>query len=298
MSSSLFIAVGHDGLRMTSPDGRSWSEPQLGKEGETFRQVCVGPRRCVAAGGYGGKNIFSATSDGVQWEPSVSDAGYSRYVLGLVYGPAGFYGLSGDAGTVGNAKMEMLTSPDGVQWKKHPQDQARNVLRRAVIGHGLFVGIGDRGRRAWSTDGITWEDDKSSKPVDTLISLAFGAGRFVGVGLHGLRMSSADGKTWDDKQLGEEGEHLNSVLWTGEQFVAVGLGATYVSLDGQTWQRYANVDPPLSVAFGKLTTGERVFVGANWKGRLLRSGDGIAWEQTLRAPRHVEAVAFAAFADA
>jgi len=82
-----------------------------------------------------------------------------------------------------------------------------------------------------------------------------------------------------------EGEHLNAVVWANDRFVAVGAGATYFSADGRKWERKPNADAP--VAFG-----DGVFVGAKWKGRLMRSLDAVKWEEVHRAERHVEAVAF------
>ena len=46
----LFLAVGHDGLRMTSTDGSTWSNVATGKEGEVYRAACFG-RRAVRGGG-------------------------------------------------------------------------------------------------------------------------------------------------------------------------------------------------------------------------------------------------------
>jgi hypothetical protein len=119
------------------------------------------------------------------------------------------------------------------------------------------------------------------------VDVAFGGGVFVGVGLHGLRMSTRDGLKWSPRQVGEEGEHLNSVVWTGKRFVAVGAGATYESADGEAWTRKPNKNAPLTVAYGG-----GVFVGANWKGRLLRSTDAVEWVQVFKSERHVEAIAF------
>jgi len=68
----------------------------------------------------------------------------------------------------------------------------------------------------------------------------------------------------------------------------VGLGATYLSPDGRTWKREPNREAPLAVAFGG-----GVFVGTNWKGRILRSSDGIEWSQAHKAEYHLEAVAYA-----
>ena len=117
--------------------------------------------------------------------------------------------------------------------------------------------------------------------------MAFGKEVFVGVGLHGLRMWSEDGLKWSPRLAGEEGEHLNSIVWTGERFVAVGMGATYTSADGKQWERVANKDAPLTVAYGN-----GVFVGARWEGRIMRSTDGVQWKQVHKCDQHVEALAY------
>ena len=38
--------------------------------------------------------------------------------------------------------------------------------------------------------------------------------------------------------------------------------------------------------------GGGVFVGANWKGRLLRSEDAVEWREVFKSDRHIEAVCF------
>ena len=48
MGRAVFIAVGQDGLRSVSEDGKKWEPPQLGKEGETYRTVSVGRGRIAA----------------------------------------------------------------------------------------------------------------------------------------------------------------------------------------------------------------------------------------------------------
>ncbi len=100
-------------------------------------------------------------------------------------------------------------------------------------------------------------------------------------------MSSDDGLVWSEPQRGEEGEHLNTIIWTGAQFAAIGFGATYFSPDGVAWQKQANQNAPLTVAFG-----EGIYVGTQWKGRLLSSKDAIVWKDVHKTEQHVEAVCF------
>jgi hypothetical protein len=283
----LFVAVGQDGLRMTSPDGLTWSNVMTGKEGEVYRAVCFGGGRFAAVGSYGGSNIFAGTGDGLAWETRTLDAKYFKYLRGLGFGRGEFLAIGGDPGSVGASSPLLVRSADGVNWGDYVPFSGKNILRRMAFGDGRFVGVGDRGRRATSTDGLTWVDVPDVRAVDTLVDVAFGGGVFVGVGLHGLRMCTRDGLTWEHRQVGEEGEHLNSIVWTGDRFVSIGAGATYESVDGKGWSRRLNRDAPLTVAYGG-----GVFVGARWKGRMLRSTDAVEWVPVLKSDRHVEAIAF------
>ncbi len=283
----LFVAVGHDGLRMSSADGSTWSHSATGKEGEVYRAACFGGGRFVAVGSYGGSNIFAGSRDGVAWESKTLDAKYSKYLRGVGYGRGEFLAVGGDPGSVGSSSPLLVRSADGINWSDYVAFSGKNILRRVASGDGRFVGVGDRGRRATSTDGREWVDAPDVKAIDTLVDITFGGGVFVGVGLHGLRMSTRDGLAWGHRQVGEEGEHLNSVVWTGDRFVAVGAGATYESPDGEHWSRKPNRDAPLTVAHGG-----GVFVGAHWKGRILRSSDAVEWKQVHRSEHHVEAITF------
>jgi hypothetical protein len=284
---NLFVAVGHNGLRLVSENGSEWKNTLAGKEGETYRCVAFGNGRFVAIGSYGGANIFASTRDGAAWDTSTKDGKYSKYIRGLGFGKGGFVGIGGDPGSVGSSSPFVCRSTDGVKWGDYEEIPGKHILRRIAFGNERFVGVGDRGRRAASIDGREWKDAPDVKAIDTLVDVAYGKGVFVGVGLHGLRMASEDGLRWTDRQLGEEGEHLNTVVWAADRFVAVGAGATYVSTDGKTWKREPNRAAPPVVAFGG-----GVFVGSNWRGRLLRSTDGAAWREVHKCEHHVEALAF------
>ena len=284
----LYIAVGQNGQRIVSEDaGANWTRSEVGKEGETWRVITHGSGRFVAAGSFGGTNIFGTTTDGATWEFSRHEGNYSRYVRGIIFHNGQFVALGGDPGSVGVAKPFALISTDGKTWSNLIELPGKHILRRFAVGNGMIVGVGDRGRRAVSPDGKDWKDAPDVKAIDTLVDVAFGAGRFVGVGLNGLRMTSDDGLSWYNRLVGEEGEHLNSVLWTGKQFVAVGEGATFVSSDGYAWQRTANKDAPLTVAHGTDS-----YVGLNWKGRILRSTDAVGWQEVFKCPNNLESVAF------
>lgn len=285
-----FLAVGHHGLRFLSMNGKEWTQPQLSKEGDVFRFTRFGHGRFVALGTYGGDNIFASSADGQTWHTGKQDAKYAKYYRGLAFGDGKFVAVGGDPGAVGHGAPFLQTSTDGIDWSDAASIGGGFILRRLAYGNDRWVGIGDRGRRATSLDLKEWKDAAGNQPVNTLVDIAFGktpSGRsvFVGVGLHGLRMMTEDGLTWSKPERGEEGEHLNTILWTGERFAAIGAGATYFSADAVDWERKPNIDAPVAVAYR-----QNLFIGANWKGRLLRSSDAITWEQVHRAEHHVEAV--------
>jgi hypothetical protein len=287
MKSQLFVAVGQDGLRLASADGTAWGDKHTGKDGEVYRSAAFGNGLFVATGSYGGDNILAASPDGKVWKTSKQEAKYVKYIRGLTFGDGRFLALGGDPGSVGSSKPFVLFSKDGLTWDGPHDVPGKHILRRAVWGDGRFVAVGDRGRRAASPGGKEWKDAAEAKAIDTLVDVAFGNGVFVGVGLHGLRSSSKDGLTWTPAKRGEEGEHLNSVVFAKDTFVAIGAGATYLSKDGEVWERHANADAPQVACWG-----EGVFVGASWKGRLLVSSDGIKWKETHKATANVQAVAF------
>lgn len=284
---SFFVAVGHNGQRVVSGNGSDWKNLQLGKEGEVYRAVAFGAGVHVAVGNFGGSNLFAATRDGASWQVSTRDGQYKYYLRAVALGDGGFLGIGGDPGAVGSSSPFVVRSADGVTWTDYLPISGKNILRRVAWGAGRFVGVGDRGRRSVSSDGKDWKDAPATKAIDTLVDVAFGAGRFVGVGLHGLRSTTEDGLAWPHRFAGEEGEHINSVIWTGDRFVAVGQGATYFSPDGLEWTRKENHDAPLIAAFGA-----GVFVGTNWKGRILLSKDAVEWREVFKAEHHLEAVAF------
>ena len=285
----MFLAVGHNGLRMTSKDGQTWNKPELGKEGEVYRAAAFGNGHMVTIGSFGGENIMASSTDDAKWDLGKRDAKFSIYFRGLAFGDGTFMALGGDPGSVGAAKPFVAFTKDGVEWEDNLPIDGKYMLRRVTYGKNMWVGVGDRGRLASSPDGKTWKDTEGTKPIDTLVDVAFGADVFVGVGLHGLRRMSTDGVKWSEPIHGVEGEHLNSIVFAGRQFVAVGAGATYFSFDGKDWKRVPNQNAPTFAVFGG-----NVFLGTAWRGRILLSTDGVVWKDVHKSEYPIEAVAYGA----
>ena len=285
LTGPVFAAAGEDGMRCVSRDGRVWTNIQHGRDGESYSAIAFGNGRCVVAGRFGGSAPTAATEDGAAWQAATYDAKYSNYIQTLVFFKDRFLGIGGNF---------FIESDDGLKWgptKKFPEKKALfgidPTLHRFALGNGVLAGVGDFGNTIVTHDGRDWTFAPHTKPADALIDITFGNGMFVAGGLHGLRMRSQDGLTWTDRTPGEEGEHINFINFDGKRFVGVGQGATYISEDGLKWERIPNQSAPTIAAFGNDT-----YVGALWPGKLLRSTDGIKWEDVVELPQSVAALAF------
>src|ERR1700748_3149300 len=109
----MFLAVGHNGLRMTSKDGQTWSKPELGKEGQVYRAAAFGNGHTVAVGSFGGDNIMASSADGAKWDLGKRDAKYAHYFRGITFGNGEFVATGGDPGSVGAAKPFIAGTKDG-----------------------------------------------------------------------------------------------------------------------------------------------------------------------------------------
>ena len=147
MPTSLFMAVGLDGLRIASADGVKWTDAQTGREGESYRAVAFGNGLCVAVGSFGGDNILANTSDGKTWKTGKHDAKYVKYIRGLSFGNGQFLALGGDPGSVGQSKPFVMFSKDGLTWDGPHDVPGKHMLRRAAWGGGRFAAAGARPRR-------------------------------------------------------------------------------------------------------------------------------------------------------
>jgi hypothetical protein len=293
LKGSYFLAAGEDGLRSFSPDGKTWSHIATDREGVLLSQAGFAGGRCVAAGRYGGELRAYSTGDGVEWERTKFDVQpYStrldvvfteqdRFVAVLNQDGASPGTVTSQDGRVWSTRQDFL--PD---WKVMRHDAH---LRRIAQSKGRLVAIGDYGARLVrpTIDSTEWEAVPDAKARDTLIDVAFGNGVFVGGGLHGLRMRSDDGLTWTERTTCEEGEHINAMIFDGKQFVGIGQGATYISLDGKSWERIPNKNAPTMA-----TLGNGIYVGVLWPGRMLTSADAIKWEPAHQFELHVLSLSY------
>jgi hypothetical protein len=98
----VFVGVGLHGLRMHTADGREWSEPERGAEGEHLNTVLFTGDAFVAIGAGA---TFRST-DGKAWERHAN----KNAPTAAVYGDGKFVGSLW--------KGKIVVSTDGIEWRE------------------------------------------------------------------------------------------------------------------------------------------------------------------------------------
>ncbi len=229
-----FIAVGNNGLVLTSPDGNSWTKRNSGTN-EFLEGIIYGQGNFYIVG-HSGKSLISA--DGISWNLK-NLATANDYLYDITYGNntfvvVGYYFGMFPTGTI-------FVSPDGAQWtEKHVG--VTNYHWGVAYGDNSFVVVGSRGTILTSPNGDTWTERDTGVTV-YLTSVVYGNDIFVVVGHNGTILTSPDGITWTERSSGIN-LNLSEVTYGNNTFVAVGKsGKIQTSSDGSMWTSRSSGTP-------------------------------------------------------
>ncbi|HRE08106.1 MAG TPA: hypothetical protein PKX00_20985, partial [Opitutaceae bacterium] len=252
--SGRFVVVGTSGTILTSPDGITWTPRNSGVTNNLYGVVFSGSQ--FAAVGIDGTVLTSP--DGTTWTRRITSptGGFASFaLLGITFGN-GLFVAAGSEGAI-------LTSPDGITWTQRVSNTLL-WLYGASYGNGRYLVVGDAGKVLESTNGTTWTDvdvvwptDGSLELTESLQGVAFGAGGFVAVGFHGTIIRGTAG-TGGAFQVALQGNYSTGiyagVAFNGSQFLAVGDdGATATSTNGTSW--VGSLPTPVSQLNGVTTNG-------------------------------------------
>lgn len=268
-----FVAVGYDGRRAMSLDGKIWTADARDGSGnvdgpQLFRDIAFANGLFVAVGGGcdgGCKGRIAVTKDGVSWK-DVAPASADNWLGGVAYGNGTWVAVGGFS--------RVLRSADGLTWTA--ADLADGSIRNMRFANGWFVAVGDGGRRKRSQDGLAWVDATSGGT--DLHSLAYGNGVWVAAGYGGRRVRSTDdGATWTSDVASDDTE---SVAFANGQFFATAEGgAIMTSTDGAAWTHHAG--PGASTITAGRPGGQTQFIGFGWVATRRASADGLAWSTAV-----------------
>lgn len=316
-----FVAVGRDGLVMTSTYGDDWVVSRSPSSGApNFDQVSYinGQYLAIVQGTSANYQVL-VSNDGINW--TIENARY--YSEGLDRGSIYLKSIDVyDGNFIGVSESDYYSSTDGVIWQSYEfelngpfhqylNEQSSTFINRVERLQGLSIryindklflgGIGNSGFQISENLGQSWQTYYYDFNIDHEIDFAYGAGRYVAVtdyssvNQRATRHSSDDGINWTPR-AGEFDENNNrigyhSVIFANNQFVAVGDGgAITTSEDGINWQLQTS---GTTARLLNVTFGHAGFIAVGDSGTILSSPDAITWtEQNSGIRPNIDGIAY------
>lgn len=268
-----FVAVGNNGLVLTSTDGTTWQMSET-PTGAHLSAVAISGQVHVAVGQQG--TILRST-DGLTWVQS--NSGVAGDLRAVVFAKGMFFVVGGNAPPSfgGAAGSVILSSSDGIQWTIHENGSA-GPLYDIAFGNDWLVSVGgyapsgqpSSSRRVVSQDGVEWTG-KSELFGDVLQAVAYGDGRFLAAGQHTtVPQISTNGFDWTPSTLSLNTQPFHDLEYGASTFVAPGRnGRVRISADGTNWVTKATSSSRhlRAVAYGNGT-----FVAVGDGGTIVQSG--------------------------
>ena len=273
---NLFVAVGANGVILTSLDGIVWEKQDSGTE-RTLYDITFGDGKFVAVGGWG---VILTSPDGIVWEKQ--DSVTERSLYGITFGDGKFVAVNGGV---------VLYSSDGLNWIKN-ENVGNAGLAEIIWANGLYVAVGNGNQVITSPDGINWTDRMWDSGVYLYTSVAWSGNDFLAVGFlqvtdnaedrGGLSLTSVDGVVWDlPDELDLPPNPLYSVTYHNGKYVAVGgmygfeteAYGIFATTDGINWTTLSSGESSVLKGIAS-DNGKLVAVGNN--GAILTSTSDFA----------------------
>ncbi|MBU0716825.1 MAG: chitobiase/beta-hexosaminidase C-terminal domain-containing protein, partial [Planctomycetes bacterium] len=183
----MFVAVGNDGLIVTSFDGANGVERDSGTS-KPLNAVAYGNGVFVAAGDDG---TICTSADGIHWQ--VRNSMTSEDIGGVGFGGNTFV-VVGEDGFI-------ATSTDGATWTRRTSGSTKN-LTDISYGDGAYAVVGrstaqSNGVILVSTDAINWYLQTPSAEVYNLNSVVYHTDRFIAVGDDGCVLTGVPPEVGD-----------------------------------------------------------------------------------------------------
>jgi len=245
----LFVAVGDNGLIITSPDGINWTQ-RTSPLNSHFTNIIFGNNIFVISVNDSVNNIMTSP-DGINW--TVRQILPNAFVNAMTFGNGKFIVAGSNSNFGGNGNYIFSTTTDGVTWTQSVSP-ANITPRDITFGNGLFVIVGqgqnpnpNTGRILTSPDGITWTsrslptNDFTVFPIsENISSITYGNNLFVATissnTIGNSILTSPDGITWTLRK--SIVSTWTKIEFFENTFIAIansGTNQLMISTDGINW---------------------------------------------------------------
>jgi hypothetical protein len=236
----LFVAVGRNGVILTSATGETWNVQSSGTSAWLLAVTC-GEGRFVAVGAAG---TVLSSEDGMNWTTLASGVITDLYAVRF---GSGLFVITGTDNVI-------LTSSDGISWARQTSTVSLgSAARHLVYGNGHFFVPSHLGSNFISLDGTNWiaqSTDLVYRPA--LYAVGFGAGRFLIINNHVEVFSSEDAIHWT-QQATLTGYRQPAIAYGSGYFVTGSGGQMDYSRDGSAWTSAPTACLPRDICYGNGT---------------------------------------------
>ncbi|MFD2257576.1 hypothetical protein ACFSSA_12910 [Luteolibacter algae] len=316
-----FVAVGDGGTILHSTDAQTWVLTTYPRSpfapAANIHGVAFGNGVFAAAGL---SNLTLQSADGVAWNVVGTADAYNSW-SGLDFANGRFFYMGNRLGVLA---ARFMTSTDGLTFTPVQQATPNKVLLHLSYANGVYIAAGGAGNGG----GMRFTSNDGSGAVEvstpsTISSVTTDGSRFIASG-YSSDFTSTDGLAWTvvpgSKGKGTDAAYGNGrvvfadtfrtstdlVNWTGEapktlpaasylkdivsangMFVGVGPNGSVVSYDGLVWEGNTATNN-----LKTLTAGGDGFYALGGTTVIVKSGDGLNWEQVATFSSQLNDIAY------
>lgn len=226
-SPSVYVAIGEDGVPLTSSDGINW-QLVTSPITDSLNSVIFAAGRFIAVGDGG---FVAVSFDGTTWITIAANV--TANLSDIIFVEDRFIVVGGNV---------ILVSDDfGQSWTTTAELSSNFQLNSITTSDDTLMAVGNSFLVITSTDnGNSWLV-RPAAGDNNLNSVAYGANRFVSVGSGGGIFTSDDAISWEQRDSGTE-NILHSIAFVDDIFVAVGDGGTILTSGAATIKETQSID--------------------------------------------------------
>lgn len=266
-----YVAIGFNGLILTSIDGQKWELQKSGLEKPNVQENDATHLKYIK---YLNNKFIAINSDGrVVSSPdgktwTILDNKISDKII-----KAGF---NVNEFIVVDENKIVYHSNDGINWEKKQQGIGNSILNNVKYIGNKFIITGEKGIVLTSDDGKTWIKCETSTQ-ENLYDVIYADNQYIVIGDAGTVLISPDGIKWEQSGLGEK-ITIKSIGHGKGKVMAVGEKGSIYSYYKDGWKKEKSPTNNSLYYLGYINN-EFIAVGEN--GTIISSSDGKTWNVNL-----------------